>query len=293
MRRSEFLSVVVPTRNRALLLRDCLASLVDQDFPAGRYEIVVVDDGSVDETPNVVSLIPSRTDRAQVRYVRREGRGLNAARNAGLREAVGDPVVFVDDDVLAPRSWLTAMADGTLRHPEAACFGGPVHLRLEGKPPRLCDRDPLGESELELGDAERCVDLVIGANFCVRRVAVEMVGLFNESLPTYGDETEWEMRLTRAGGEIVYLPQAWLWHRRTAEDLKVFRLLGSRFRKGIANVAFARAIGESMSITTELRSMPRLLAHAVRRGCVGGLLSVSGRAGRAWELIRGQLRHLV
>jgi len=73
-RAAPFVSIVVPTRNRARLLRDCIVSLMQQDLPADRYEIIVVDDGSTDETPDVVREIRRRTNRPDIRYVRPEPR---------------------------------------------------------------------------------------------------------------------------------------------------------------------------------------------------------------------------
>src|SRR5436309_14039689 len=78
-------SVVVPTCNRATLLRACLESLVEQDFPTERYEIIVVDNGSVDDTPKVVAVIRGRIDHPRLSYLRLEGRRLTTARNAGVR----------------------------------------------------------------------------------------------------------------------------------------------------------------------------------------------------------------
>ncbi len=282
-----FLSVVVPTYNRAPLLRGCLDSLVEQDFPPDQYEIIVVDDGSVDDTPEVVAVIQGRVNHPRLRYVRVEGRRLTTARNAGVRPALGDPIVFVDDDVLTPASWLRAIADGSLRHPDAGCLGGPVRLRFEGKLPTLCARDRLGESELDLGGSERAVNFVCGANMALRRWAIERVGVFNEVLSEVGDEIEWELRLTQAGGRIVYLPAAVLWHRRTARDLRLWRLLQKRFRRGSQEISFARLEGRHLSLRHELTAIPRFLAHTVRRGCVGGLLSASACAGRAWGLVWG------
>jgi GT2 family glycosyltransferase len=281
-----FLTVVVPTRDRAGLLHDCIESLRAQDFPGDSYEIIVVDDGSSDNTHKVASNAVGRTNLPRVRYVSQDARGLNAARNAGVKRALGNPIIFVDDDVLAPPTWLRAIFEGSLRHPDAGCMGGPVRLRLEGKPPRICDRDRLGESELNLGDSERSVDFVIGANFAIRREAIGLIGPFDEVLPTYGDEIEWEVRLLRAGGQVMYLPAAWLWHRRTSADLRVRRLLRTRFQRGRALADFSRVIGDKLSLRRELASIPRFLAHAVIRRCMGGVLSAAAHAGTAWGLIR-------
>lgn len=281
-----FITVVVATRNRAPLLHDCIQSLIQQDFPADHYEIIVVDDGSTDETPNVLPTLKSEQDRPVMRYLRPDGRGLTKARNAGLRAAVGDPIVFVDDDVIAPKSWLRAVAEGCLRHPEAGCFGGPVRLRLEGEPPRFCGRDPLGDSHVDLGDTEHPVDGACGANMALRRAAIEKVGMFNELLAAVGDEVEWESRLKEAGGQIIYLPEAGVWHRRTAEDLRLWRLLRARFQRGSQAVLFAKVTGQRLSLSREFMAIPRSLAHAALRRCAGGLLSASAAAGRIWGLIR-------
>ncbi len=257
-----------------------------QDFPPDRYEIIVVDDGSTDETPEVLGDIRARINCPDLRYVQPAARGLNVARNAGLRAARGDPIAFVDDDVIAPPSWVRAVADGSLRHPEAECFGGPVRLRLEGKPPRLCDRHPLWEAALDLGDVERAVDEVRGGNMSVRRTAIERVGPFNEVLSGLGDEGEWELRLLKAGGRIVYLPEGWVWHRRSARDLRLWQLLRAQFRRGVEVVAFERVIEQPLTISQDLMAILRYVAHAVRRRCAGGLLSASFSAGRAAALVR-------
>src|SRR2546422_10200525 len=112
-----FVSVVVPTRNRAALLRHCLKSLIAQDFPSDHYEIIVIDDGSRDETTVVASEFARRLIEPRVRMVSRPALGLNAARNRGIALARGELICLVDDDVDAPASWLSAMVGGVLRHP--------------------------------------------------------------------------------------------------------------------------------------------------------------------------------
>ena len=96
-----FVSVVVPTRDRAELLGDCLSSLAAQEYPIERYEVIVVDDGSRDRTPEVVQAMRTQASGPPLHYIQPCGRGPNAARNAGLRVARGELIAFVDDDVLA------------------------------------------------------------------------------------------------------------------------------------------------------------------------------------------------
>lgn len=283
-----FVSVVVPTRDRAEMLRDCLSSLLRQDYSSESYQIIVVDDGSSDGTSSVLAELRTGYLGHDLRAVRSWGRGLNAARNNGIRAARGDLVIFVDDDVDAPPTWLKRFVEGASRHENAGCLGGPIRLRLEGKAPRFCGREPLGETELDLGSEEVSVRAVWGANMGIRRWAADLVGMFDESLPLYGDEEEWQHRIRTAGISITYLPDAWLWHRRTQRDLRLRNLARVHFRRGIGFVAIARATGQSVSIRTELAKIPRYLAHGVLRRCSWGFLASATQAGRVWACVRGK-----
>lgn len=280
-----FVSVVIPTRDRAALLRECLRSVRAQSYPPDRYEIVVVDDGSRDDTPNVVAEAVA-SGPPVTRYVRMDRKGLNAARNAGIAAAKGDPICFVDDDVDAPSTWLPAVVDGVLRHPEAGCFGGPIRLRLEARPPRMCGRDPLGETELDLGSREVSVSEVYGANLVLRRKALERAGLFDESLPIYGDEIEWQRRYRREHGTIWYIPEAWLWHRRTADQLRFTILMRARFRRGVNDATYQRRVGTPPGLGRLMLSVGRHVGHSVRRLCAIGLLDAAGGLGQLWGTLR-------
>src|SRR5262245_50750930 len=92
------LSVIVPTRNRAQLLRSLLRSLVEQTLPAREFEVVVVDDGSTDETP-AICREAGRDLRLQ--YHRLPASGISAAKNVGIFAATGSIILFFDDDDLA------------------------------------------------------------------------------------------------------------------------------------------------------------------------------------------------
>src|SRR5207302_9488119 len=113
-------SIVVPTRNRAELLCGCLESLLAQDYPRERYEIVVVDDGSEDETVSLVGSLGARAGRLRVRCCRQQGGGSNRARNTGITEAQGAVVGFVDDDELAPPGLVSEAVRLLMEGPSAA-----------------------------------------------------------------------------------------------------------------------------------------------------------------------------
>lgn len=287
MERFLFVTVAIPTHNRAEFLRECLRSLVAQDYPRRRYEIVVVDDASTDSTPQVVAEFDA------VRHLRQPRGWLNAARNAAIDGARGDVVAFLDDDVVAPRSWLAALAGGVTANPAAGCFGGAIRLRLEGRVPRHCGRHELGESEFDLGEMTHETEFVWGANMAVTRSALELAGPFDESLPWLpNEELEWQQRLRAAGGSIVYLPDAWVWHRRSPDDdrMRIPALFRRHFARGRGQAVFFAAAGRPLRARDGLARIPRRLAHAVGRRCWWGLFEAAGQLGFAWGAVRQTLR---
>jgi hypothetical protein len=200
------ISVVVPTRNRSRALGRCLSSLVEQEHPCGVFEIVVVDNGSSDNTHGVVAEAAEKATGPRALYVHEPKRGANRARNAGIERAVGDLILLVDDDVEAPpfgsTRWRRARRD--TRKPGASA--GPSGSGWRARPRGSAGGDRLGETDLDLGPAECAVGGVYSANMAVTRAALERCGPFDERVEGYGDEEEWEGRQLEAGGSVVYLP---------------------------------------------------------------------------------------
>jgi len=93
-----FFSIVVPTWNRGAIIEETVHSLLDQDFPHSQYEIIIVDDGSTDDTLERLQSFSSR-----IRVLRQPKSGTAAARNLGIQNANGDYIASFDsDDILAP-----------------------------------------------------------------------------------------------------------------------------------------------------------------------------------------------
>jgi glycosyltransferase involved in cell wall biosynthesis len=283
-----FVSVVVPTLGRPCL-SDAAEALLAQDYPADRFEIVVVLNGAPAGAASEVRAI-TRTDAGPaVRVIERTARNANAARNVGVQAASGDPICLVDDDSLAPAGWLRALVAGALRHPEAGCLGGPVRAILGERPPRTCPEHDLAGVELDEGDGEIEVEEVWGANMAIRRRAFEEVGPLLERLKE-AHESEWEDRLRRGGGRIVYIPEAGLWHR-PDRNLRLHRLLLRSFALGYTVVA----IGQPLRARQVAHQLRLSLAHGVRARCtrgmtdaarsLGSLCAISvGRRRRPWSL---------
>jgi glycosyltransferase involved in cell wall biosynthesis len=270
--------VVVPTRNRAGYLEVALRSLAEQegDVP---HEVVVVDDGSTDETDKVVA-------RAGVRRVGSGSGGLNAARNAGVDATTGAIVAFVDDDVWAPPGWLGALAGGADAYPDADAFGGPIRARLEGPAPRGCGRESAPITTLDLGAEDREANMVWGANFAVRRTAFERFGRFDDAVGGHGDEEDWLLGLRAGGGRIVYLAGAGLDHRRAGDDSRLRSLARAAWHRGRAARRSDTRRGEAPGAARELRNVAGAGWHTVRRACPQGLIMGAHSAGRLVEALR-------
>lgn len=272
-------SVVIPTRNRAGYLEVALRSLAEQEGEVP-HEVVVVDDRSTDETPEVA-------DRGGVRRVGSgTGGGLNAARNAGVSATTGPIVAFIDDDVWAPPGWLSALAAGAETHPDADAFGGPIRARLEGPVPRGCGRESAPITTLDLGAEDREAEMVWGANFAVRRTAFERFGRFDDAVGGHGDEEDWLLALRAAGGRIVYLAGAGLDHRRAGEDSRLRSLARAAWHRGRAARRTDARRGNAPGAARELRNVAGAGWHTVRRACPQGLIMGAHSAGRLVEALR-------
>ena len=168
-------TVIICTRNRADQLRRTLETAAAMESPKdASWELLVVDNGSTDHTPEVVE---SFAEQLPIRRVSEPKAGLSNARNRGVAEARGDYICWTDDDVLIDSHWLAAYAEAFVRHPEAAYFGGPIELLLEGSIPGWFkeNRAYLGQvlAERLLGDVPIRFDfdgdvIPYGANYAVR-----------------------------------------------------------------------------------------------------------------------------
>jgi glycosyltransferase involved in cell wall biosynthesis/peptidoglycan/xylan/chitin deacetylase (PgdA/CDA1 family) len=201
------LSVVVPTYNRASLLDRCLAALAAQEEPGAELEVVVVDDGSTDETPRVLeryaSLLP-------LRFERQENRGQPAALNRGIELARGETCVFLDDDVLAGPRFLAEHLRAQRESGGAIALG---NLSLElperaGGLARYVGRWWAGQyGEFERGVRAPTFRSCYSGNVSAPRAALAEAGGFAEWLARSFD-VELAYRLERAGLPIVFVPEA-------------------------------------------------------------------------------------
>ena len=234
-------SVIVSTRNRAQYLNECLESLARQDCDL-RFEILVIDNASTDDTPRVID--EWRHNDPRFRTFRETRLGLSAAKNAGARLATGRLLLFTDDDVIVAPNWIRAYVDLFARIDEKnALAGGPVIPVLNDLRPWPDWFDERGLADVGLLDhrAERPLgkyEFVWGANMAIPSSVFQKIGLWNERLGRRGDErgtfedTEYQDRLKAAGGEVWFCPAASLKHRIEPDRIRSRQVMQTEFTRG-------------------------------------------------------------
>jgi len=197
-------SVIVCTRNGSHRIGSCLDAIGKM---AGRFETIVVDDGSTDGTADMVE-----RDHPSVRLLRLDPCGLGAARNAGAAAATGGILAFTDDDCEPDAEWLPRLAR-VLADGRFAAAGGPNIP----PPPQdwhqavVCEL-PGAPSHVMLDD-ERAEHLP-GCNLAVTREAFHAIGGFDPRFHTAGDDVDFCWRLRDAGCRMGFAPGAFVWHHR-------------------------------------------------------------------------------
>jgi glycosyltransferase involved in cell wall biosynthesis len=198
-REKPLVDVIVPVYNGARFLREALESVIAQDYRPLR--LIVVDDGSEDESAGIAAALPF------VELIRQENRGPGAARNSGLAAARGTFVAFLDADDLLPPTKLTLQVNHLLEHPETACVLG---KQAWTDPPPWLSRDVVYG---ELGGIP-----LLSAVF--RTDVLRAVGGFDHAYRT-GEDMDLLFRLRERGLKIAILPDIVLHRRFHGSNLSV------------------------------------------------------------------------
>jgi len=197
-------SVVVCSYNGGKTLDRCLESLKHVDYPD--YEVVLVDDGSKDNTQEIAAKHP------WIVSIRQENKGLSFARNVGARAAKGDVIVYTDSDCMADPDWLYYLV-GTLLSGDYAGVGGPnISPPAENWVQACVSAAPGGPSHVLLTDV--VAEHIPGCNMAFHRWAFEQVGGFDPEYRKAGDDVDFCWRLQSSGGVIAFSPAAIVWHYR-------------------------------------------------------------------------------
>lgn len=227
------LSVIICTYNRDKYIYTTLEKLAKNNLPFSEYEIILVNNLCTDKTEEKCFSFHSQYPSVNFRYFIEENQGLSYARNRGIKEAIGDMFVFLDDDAFVDVDYLANLTLRMNEYPDLSAFGGKITPFYEsGKEPEwMSSWSYSWVSAMDKGDNVVLFeenDYPIGANMGIKRGVVEQCGCFNVKLGrkqndlSGGEEKDLFFRLKSKGLKIYYLPNVKVEHcipeKRTTKD---------------------------------------------------------------------------
>lgn len=265
-----FVSVLVPVRNEEQHIESCLGSVLSQEYPPDRYEVLVLDGGSVDRTREIVRALAADAA-VSVTLLDNPGRTAAAGMNLGLTHARGEIIVRVDGHAAVEGDFVRRGVEA-LRSSGADCVGGPIRSVGEGAVGEviaLAMSSPfgVGNARFRYSQERREVDTVAFGFY--RRDVFDRIGLFEDIVG--GEDDEFNYRLRDAGGRILLTPE-----------------IRSRYvvRSGLGGL-WRQYLSYGRAKVQVLRRHPRQAQprQFVPAAFVGALLaaSVAGLVGRSWR----------
>jgi glycosyltransferase involved in cell wall biosynthesis len=234
-----FVSIVIATRNRSVLIGQTLDAIARQRWPRERLEVIVADNGSTDGTRTVVEQAAACADGLALRYVFVAQPGKSHAVNAALRLTRGDLIAFTDDDVQPDPEWLSALARA-VEDTGADFVAGRILPLWEVDPPAWISPSLYGVlaipdnglARLAIAADDPAAVMPLGANMAVRASVISRLGGLRTDLGKLegsmrtGEDHEFFLRLLHAGCRGVYEPAALVRH-----TVPASRLSRSYFRR--------------------------------------------------------------
>jgi glycosyltransferase involved in cell wall biosynthesis len=272
-------SVVVCTRNRAQFLEATLDSLLAQDYPSERFELIIVDNDSTDGTRPLVERYARANPQASFSYQLEKRHGASFARNRGIETARYDYVAFLDDDTVAGPLWLSAF-DNAIRERAIVAAGGPVFASLEPgleRPYWWKDVEGLfAFDHARLDPGRKIVSLrwplwLGGCNSIYSKQLLQDHGTFRTDFGPVArryrvaEDIDLNVRLERAGVTIHFVRDAWIKHRITADRLSRRYIYRRTYCAGITD-AHAWAMLGSRSSSASLRQLVKALLQLLGSG---------------------------
>ena len=219
-----FISVIIPVKNRPEDIRDCLNSIFNIKWNKDRLEVIVVDDGSDDETPDIAESLGAKVVR------RAKSGGPSAARNAGAEVAQGDVLAFIDSDCTVDDTWLLDLAPYIMANGIGA-LGGFVASYYNTTP---LDRYEEAMSSLSMGkrllyEANTEGNFYVPTcNMLVRKDVFDEVGCLNPEMHL-GEDVDLCWRVRNSGRGLLYVTTGRAWHKHRNA---LFQMLKRRMQYG-------------------------------------------------------------
>jgi glycosyltransferase involved in cell wall biosynthesis len=208
-------SVLVNTYNHERYIEQAIVSALEQDFPAADTEIIVVDDGSTDNTPAIIHKFASHSEFAsRIRFIRKENGGQASAFNVGIPETHAELVAFLDGDDWWAKEKLSAVVEAFSKNPDVAAVGhGFFDTLSNGEPSELvvpravCRVGLSGLEETRTATVAKC--FLATSKLTVRRRILQRLGRIPEQLTFCADEPIMDAALALGGAILLDRPLAY------------------------------------------------------------------------------------
>jgi glycosyltransferase involved in cell wall biosynthesis len=291
-----FVSVIIPTYNRSGLLAETVESFLHQTYPANRFEIIVVDNDSSDDTPAVIEELVAKSSR--VRGVVEMRKGAHFARNTGGRAAKGAILYFTDDDMLADERLLEKIVEPFSIGANVGSASGRIIPAWQTEPPvwilEYCRNELLSLNDLGVATIISDTDPgVFSCHQAVLREAFFLAGGFNPDTNAgelVGDnETGLNIKIRDLGYKFAYVGESVIRHV-IPESRMSQRYLNSRFAdQGYCDsyTTYRRRIPGAARLTL---AMLRNAAMVVPNSIVAAFRAATGNS--AWRLNFARLFYL-
>lgn len=229
------LTIVIPARNEAKIIKTTISSMLALNYPADRLEILIMDDASTDETPQILDEIAAENPRVRVIHRSAEigGRGKAAVLNHALSQITNDFIAIYDADNCPEQDALKILMAHLLRNPELGAAVGKFRTgnRRRNVLTRFINIETLCyQGMLQAGRSLLFgVALLTGTNYIVRRRVVAKVGGWDEEALT--EDSELSIRVYEAGYRIMFVPNSVSWEQEP-ETFKVWSNQRTRWARG-------------------------------------------------------------
>lgn len=236
-------SIIIPTFNGSKYISTVVESLIKQNYNKENFEIIIVDNASTDNTKKISHFLMKKYNDYNIRYIYEPIPGLLSGRHRGAKEAKGEILTFIDDDIIADQNWLSAINE-TFKNPSVMLVGGKSLPNYEADPPEWMDWFWIKNgnvnicgslSLLDYGDEEIefNANYIWGLNFSIRKKALlELGGFHPDGIGGYGDcsnesdtiasklqqyqgdgETGLTIKAKEQGYKAIYQPKALVYHK--------------------------------------------------------------------------------
>ena len=262
------ISAIICTFHRPGTLGQAIGSLCNQSLSPDEYEIIVVDNNSQDQTPNIVKPY-IQNSAPKVHYIVEKKQGLSHARNTGVAFSQASVVSFIDDDAVADVNWLAEILEVYDQSPNVAAVGGKIIPQWDEPPPAWFNEKFAGYlSIIDWGEETRVLswpERILGTNSSFKKEILEALGGFDVNLGRRGnllmgaEETMLQKAIMDTGGVVIYTPKAIVHHRISSRRLSDKYLLRLAYGNGRTDAFLQGQKGIFSSLFGRTKYMLKLL----------------------------------